>query len=64
MDTLCEANLRQSRDLFSLFQNIPVFGEHLNYADVITAIASFSDSNFFFFFFAETVRTLTTDGLS
>ena len=50
MDTLCEANLRQSRDLFSLFQNIPVFGEHLYYADVITAIASFSDSNFFFFF--------------
>ena len=63
MDTLCEANLRQSRDLFSLFQNIPVFGEHLYYADVITAIASFSDSNFFFFL-AETVRTLTTDGLS
>ena len=62
MDTLCEANLRQSRDLFSLFQNIPVFGEHLYYADVITAIASFSDS--IFFFFAETVRTLTTDGLS
>ena len=28
MDTLCEVNLRQSRDLFSLFQNIPVFGEH------------------------------------
>ena len=49
MDTLCEANLRQSRDLFSLFQNIPVFGEHLYYADVITAIASFSDSIFFFF---------------
>ena len=63
MDTLCEANLRQSRDLFSLFQNIPVFGEHLYYADVITAIACFSDSNVFFFF-AETVRTLTTDGLS
>ena len=63
MDTLCEVNLRQSRDLFSLFQNIPVFGEHFYYADVITAIASFSDSNFFFFF-AETVRTLTTDGLS
>ena len=61
MDTLCEANLRQSRDLFSLFQNIPVFGEHLYYADVITAIASFSDSNFFF---SEIVRSLTTDGLS
>ena len=61
MDTLCEVNLRQSRDLFSLFQNIPVFGEHLYYADVITAIASFSDSNFFL---AEIVRGLTTDGLS
>ena len=63
MDTLCDVHLGQSRDLFSLFQNIPVFGEHLYYADVITAIASFSDSNFFFVF-AETVRTLTTDGLS
>ena len=34
--------------MFSLFQNIPVFGEHLYYAKVITAIASFSDSKFLF----------------
>ena len=44
MDTLCDAHLGQSRDLFSLFENIPAFGEHLYYADVITAIVSFSDS--------------------
>ena len=48
MDTLCDAHLGQSRDLFSLFENIPAFGEHLYYADVITAIVSFSDSKKFF----------------
>ena len=61
MDTLCDAHLGQSRDLFSLFENIPAFGEHLYYADVITAIVSFSDSKKFL---AETLRGLTTDGLS
>ena len=44
MDTLCDAHLGQSRDLFPLFENITAFGEHLYYADVITAIVSFSDS--------------------
>ena len=29
MDTLCGGELSQRRDMFSLFQNIPVFGEHL-----------------------------------
>ena len=48
MDTLCGGELGQRRDMFSLFQNIPVFGEHLYYAKVITAIASFSDSKFLF----------------
>ena len=40
--------LGQRSDMFSLFQNIPVFGEHLYYAEVITAIASFSDLKFLF----------------
>ena len=50
MDTLCGGELGQRRDMFSLFQNIPVFGEHLYYAKVITAIASFSDSKFLFLY--------------
>ena len=48
MDTLCGGEPDQRRDMFSLFQNIPVFGEHHYYAEVITAIASFSDSKFIF----------------
>ena len=46
MDTLGVANW--ANDMFPLFQNIPVFGEHLYFPEVFTAIASFSDLKFLF----------------